>query len=98
MARPPKLSEAEIQTALAALSQWQQEDNTIIREFHLPNFAAAVGFINAIAVLAETADHHPDLFLHGWNKVRVILSTHDQGGLTELDFALAQKINATYSS
>jgi 4a-hydroxytetrahydrobiopterin dehydratase len=50
--------------------------------------------VSAVGVLAETADHHPDILIHGWNKVKITLSTHDQGGLTELDFALAAKIDA----
>jgi 4a-hydroxytetrahydrobiopterin dehydratase len=50
--------------------------------------------VNAIALLAETMDHHPDLFVYGWNKLRITLSTHDQGGLTILDIQLAKKIDA----
>lgn len=92
MGRPPLLSEGELQQALEELPLWQREGNTLVREFVLPNFAAAIGFLNAIAVLAEAMDHHPDVLLYGWNKLRVMLSTHDRGGITELDVALAKKI------
>jgi 4a-hydroxytetrahydrobiopterin dehydratase len=90
--RPSLLSEEDIQYNLNNLPLWERKDNLIFREIAASNFAAAVGIINAIAVLAETADHHPDLLIYGWNKVRISLSTHDRGGLTELDFALAKKI------
>ncbi|MCS7176275.1 MAG: 4a-hydroxytetrahydrobiopterin dehydratase [Candidatus Kapabacteria bacterium] len=92
MARPPLLAEEELQQALQELPLWQREGNTLVREFVAPNFAAAVGLLNAIAVLAEGMDHHPDLLLYGWNKLRVTLTTHDRGGLTELDIRLAKAI------
>ncbi len=86
------LTEIEIDEKLDALPLWKRHDNTIVRELVSVNFVAAIGKINAIAVLAETADHHPDLLLYGWNKIRVSLSTHDAGGLSEKDFDLAAKI------
>ncbi len=92
MGRPPLLSEEELQQALEELPLWQREGKSIVREFVLPNFAAAVGFLNAIAIVAEAMDHHPDVLLYGWNKLRVMLSTHDRGGITALDVALAKKI------
>jgi 4a-hydroxytetrahydrobiopterin dehydratase len=51
-----------------------------------------VGLLNAIAVVAEAMDHHPDMLLYGWNKLRVMLSTHDRGGITALDIELAKRI------
>jgi 4a-hydroxytetrahydrobiopterin dehydratase len=66
----------------------------IVRVFEFPNFLSAVGFMNAVAVCAEVADHHPDMLIFSWNKVKISLATHDRGGLTELDFALAAKIDA----
>lgn len=97
MARPPLLSAEQITKALSDIPLWRLSDDTpppkIVRELSAANFVAAVGIINAIAILAESADHHPDILLYGWNKVRVSLSTHDQGGLTELDIALAKKID-----
>jgi 4a-hydroxytetrahydrobiopterin dehydratase len=96
MPRPQKLSPEEVQVHLHQHqhSAWTLTGQTIERTFTTTNFVSALGFINAVGVLAETADHHPDILLHGWNKVTITLSTHDQGGLTELDFALATKIDA----
>jgi 4a-hydroxytetrahydrobiopterin dehydratase len=93
MSRPSKLSPEAIQEALLRLPTWSLSGNAIEREFKAANFASALGFMSAVGVLAETADHHPDILLHGWNKVKIMLSTHDQGGLTVLDFALAAKID-----
>ena len=53
------------------------------------DFAAAIAFVNRVAELAEAANHHPDILVHGWNKVRLTLSTHSEGGLTDADFELA---------
>ncbi len=64
-----------------------------MREWKLADFAAAIAFVNRVAELAEAANHHPDILLHGWNRVRLELSTHSQGGLTEADFALARQID-----
>lgn len=93
MPRPKKLSAEAVKELLAQHSAWSQNGNAIEREFKSANFASALGFVSAVGVLAEIADHHPDILLHGWNKVKITLSTHDQGGLTELDFALAAKID-----
>jgi 4a-hydroxytetrahydrobiopterin dehydratase len=96
MARPQKLSPEAVQTHLQQSDGWTLNAHSlssIERTFTTTNFVSALGFINAVGVLAETADHHPDILLHGWNKVTITLSTHDQGGLTELDFALAAKID-----
>lgn len=95
MKTPTKLGANEIQQQLRQLAGWAlQDDAAIVCERKFPDFAAALAFINQVGALAETANHHPDLLLYGWNKVRVTLSTHSAGGLTALDFALAGKINA----
>ena len=52
-----------------------------------------MGFVNQVAEMAEAANHHPDLLIHGWNKVRLTLSTHSEGGLTDADHALARRID-----
>jgi 4a-hydroxytetrahydrobiopterin dehydratase len=65
-----------------------------VRDWRLKDFAAAIAFVERVAELAESANHHPDIFVHGWNKVRLTLSTHDQGGITAADFALAERIDA----
>ncbi len=65
----------------------------IIREYKLADFAAAIAFVNRVADIAQAANHHPDILVHGWNKVRLELSTHSEGGLTDADFALASQID-----
>jgi 4a-hydroxytetrahydrobiopterin dehydratase len=94
------LTDAEIDQRLAALGEWQRadgshsgDDGAIVREWKLADFAAAIAFVNRVAELAEAANHHPDILVHGWNKVRLTLSTHSEGGLTDADFALAGEID-----
>jgi 4a-hydroxytetrahydrobiopterin dehydratase len=88
------LSDEEIEQRLAGVEGWQRGDeHTIVREWKLADFAAAIAFVDSVAALAEAADHHPDILLHGWNKVRLTLSTHSQGGLTDADFQLARQID-----
>jgi 4a-hydroxytetrahydrobiopterin dehydratase len=85
-----KLDEAKIQIALAALTNWEKRGDAISRMFQFKDFPAAVEFVNAVAELAEEAQHHPDIDIR-WNKVTLALTTHDAGGLTEKDFWLAKK-------
>ncbi len=73
---------------------WRREGETIVRDHTAANFDAAIELVNAVAALAQEADHHPDILVHGWNHLRLACSTHSAGGLTELDFALAQRIEA----
>jgi len=82
----------EINKKLQDLSGWSLIDNTIQKEFILKDFVDALSFIMKIGFLAEKLDHHPDLLLHSWNKVKIIISTHSEGGLTEKDFNLAEQI------
>jgi 4a-hydroxytetrahydrobiopterin dehydratase len=89
----PLLTDNEIEQRLA-MSEWYRSGQAIVREWKLADFAAAIAFVNRVAGLAEAANHHPDILIHGWNKVRLELSTHSQGGLTEADFGLAVKIDA----
>jgi len=74
-------------------SEWQREGDEIAREFQFEDFAAAMAFVNRVAETAEEANHHPDILVHGWNKVRLSLTNHSSGGLTEADFAIAAKID-----
>ncbi len=99
MARPDLLSSEQIQEQLELhpmwrLSQPDQRPQHIVCELHAADWMAALGIVNAVGILAETMDHHPDIFLYGWNKVRITASTHDCGGLTILDFALASQIDS----
>ena len=87
------LSDAEIQQRLAGAGEWRRGDQQeIVRELKFDDFAAAVAFVDRVAELAEQANHHPDMLVHGWNKVRLTLSTHSAGGLTDADFRLAARI------
>jgi 4a-hydroxytetrahydrobiopterin dehydratase len=92
MARPQKLSDEDVTAALAALSGWERSGDEIVKTYERASFAAAIAFVVRIGFLAEAADHHPDLDIR-WRKVRVALTTHDAGGLSELDVHLAQQID-----
>jgi 4a-hydroxytetrahydrobiopterin dehydratase len=74
-------------------SEWQREGDEIVREFEFEDFATAMAFVNRVAEAAEEANHHPDILVHGWNKVRLSLTNHAAGGLTEADFAMAARID-----
>ena len=87
-----KLSTDAIQMGLDELEGWSLEDDKLHREFRFKNFVAAFGFMTSAALEAEKMDHHPEWF-NVYNKVRVHLTTHDAGGITELDFLLAKKMN-----
>jgi len=87
------LSDDQIAERLAA-SPWEREDDQIVREREFEDFAAALRFVNRVAELSEEANHHPDILLHGWNKVRLSVTNHSEGGLTEADFALASTVEA----
>jgi 4a-hydroxytetrahydrobiopterin dehydratase len=86
-------SDAEIEQRLAAVPQWRREDSSIVRELAFADFAAAIAFVDHVAAAAELANHHPDILVHGWNKVRLTLSTHSAGGLTDADFRLAAQLD-----
>jgi len=87
------LTETEIQEQLRRLPGWERRGSEIRRTFSFPDFAGAMAFVNRVAGLAEAANHHPDIDIR-YSKVTLALSTHDAGGLTARDFALAEKIGA----
>jgi 4a-hydroxytetrahydrobiopterin dehydratase len=88
----PKLSPLQIKSALALVKLWKKKGATIVRTYQFKDFPAAIKFVNAVARLAEKAWHHPDIDIR-WNKVTLTLTTHDTGGLTKKDFALAKKFD-----
>lgn len=89
------LTTSEIEKYLPEASDWIVLDQKKIqREFLFKDFKEAINFINKVADLAESEGHHPDIYLHSWNKVRIEISTHAIGGLSENDFILAAKISA----
>jgi 4a-hydroxytetrahydrobiopterin dehydratase len=87
------LSKNEIQNALASLKGWKLEGEEIVKQYELKDFVHAMGLVNSVALLAEKANHHPDIDIR-WNKVKLVLSTHSAGGLTEKDFNLAKQIDS----
>lgn len=86
------LNKNEIDSSLANLDGWQYENNTIFKEFVMKDFNDVLYFVNKISRSAEAMNHHPDIFMHSWNKVKISISTHDEGGITMKDFNLANKI------
>jgi 4a-hydroxytetrahydrobiopterin dehydratase len=88
---PEPLEENAVITALLAVPQWRREGMEIVREYKFKTYLDGVAFVDRVAVLAEEMNHHPDIHL-GWRKVVLRLSTHSKGGLTSLDFKLAEKI------
>jgi 4a-hydroxytetrahydrobiopterin dehydratase len=88
-----KLSDTEIASRLSALAGWNLQSGKLHREYVFADFVHAFGFMSAAALVAEGMNHHPEWF-NVWNKVRVDLNTHDAGGITELDFTLAGKMEA----
>jgi 4a-hydroxytetrahydrobiopterin dehydratase len=87
------LADDEIQTFLRDHPGWAREGEEIVRTFEFADFVGSIGFVTQVSLLAEKANHHPDLDIR-WNKVRVALSTHSEGGLTNKDTDLAGKIGA----
>jgi 4a-hydroxytetrahydrobiopterin dehydratase len=88
----PKLDAAQIAIAMATLPQWKQTGDAISRAFQFRDFRAAMKFVNAVAIAAEQAWHHPDIDIR-WNQVTLALTTHDAGGLTQKDFDLARQFD-----
>jgi 4a-hydroxytetrahydrobiopterin dehydratase len=86
------LNEDEIISRLRR-SAWEREGDEIVREWRFENFVEAIDFVTRVAEAAEEANHHPDIFVHGWNKVKLSLTNHSAGGLTETDFAMAQRLD-----
>ena len=85
------LSDADVQAALGALPGWAREGDEIVKSYERPSFADAVAFVVRIGFLAEHSNHHPDLDIR-WRTVRVALTSHDEGGLTERDTQMARSV------
>jgi 4a-hydroxytetrahydrobiopterin dehydratase len=83
----------QITAGLQSLKGWSRAGDEIKKTFELKDFVHAMGFVNSVALLAEKANHHPDIDIR-WNKITLTLATHSAGGLTDKDFALAQAIES----
>ena len=92
-----KLDPAEIDNQLKTLKDWQLQGEEIVRQFAFKDFVESMKFVNKIAEIAESAQHHPDIKIN-WNKVTLNLTTHDSGGLTQNDFDVAKRIDKLSSS
>ncbi len=87
-----KLRKNEIDERLSKLSGWQFVDDSIKKEYKLKDFQEAMGFVVKIALAAEKMEHHPDMTIE-YNRVKIILTTHSEEGVTAKDFDLAEKID-----
>ena len=88
-----KLSEPEIHQRMPNAKGWERHGDMLVRSWQFPSFRRALEFVNQVAALAEKCDHHPDILL-SYRDVRLELSTHSDGGLTDRDFTFASEINA----
>lgn len=87
------LEEQELEDVLATLNGWTADKKLLEKRYSFENFAQALGFVNQVGALAEAADHHPDITF-GWGYAEIALTTHDRGGVTDVDIALATRIDA----
>jgi 4a-hydroxytetrahydrobiopterin dehydratase len=87
------LSDGEIESGLAA-TQWRRDGDELVRDLELDDFEAAMAKANAVAAVAQQLDHHPDILVHGWNKLTLRVSTHSEGGITQRDLDLARGVDA----
>jgi 4a-hydroxytetrahydrobiopterin dehydratase len=78
---------------MASDAVWRQEGESLVRDYEFRDFAQAIDFVNRVADAAEQANHHPDILVHGWNHVRLTLTTHSAGRLTDNDRAMAERID-----
>jgi 4a-hydroxytetrahydrobiopterin dehydratase len=88
----PVLSNSELTKALSSLPKWKVEYGALTRTVQFPDFPDAVTFVNRLCPEAEKAGHHPDIDIR-YNKVKLMLVTHDQGGITEKDVQMAKKLD-----
>jgi 4a-hydroxytetrahydrobiopterin dehydratase len=89
----PLLTKQEIRSGLVEIKKWKLQGKEIRRKFEFIDFARAMGFVNSVALIAERANHHPDIDIR-WNKITLTLSTHSEGRITEKDITLAKKIDS----
>lgn len=88
-----KLTDAQIQENLAQVDGWTIENGKLHKEFQFDNFVSAFGFMTQLALVAESLNHHPEWF-NVYNRVTIDLTTHDAGGISELDFQWAKRADA----
>jgi len=89
-----QLSNEQVTAALAGLPGWARMGDSLTKTFTFRTFPEGIGFVDRIALVAEELAHHPDITIN-YNRVTLALSTHDEGGITEKDVALAERIETT---
>ncbi len=87
-----KMSFAEIEGQLGGLDGWRAENDRLTKRYTFANFAESLDFVNKVGALADAADHHPDISF-GWGYAELSVTTHDRGGITDVDLALVKKID-----
>ena len=92
-----RLSDDAVAQALATLPGWERRGDALVRTFEFPAYMDGIAFVQRVAEAAERADHHPDMDVR-WRKVACALSTHDRGGITGLDVALAREMDAIFAA
>jgi 4a-hydroxytetrahydrobiopterin dehydratase len=75
------------------MERWERDGESLVRDLKFDDFAQAMAYVNRVAELAEEANHHPDILVHGWNRVRLTLTTHSAGTLTDNDYNMARRID-----
>lgn len=90
--RPKLLTDKEIESQLSELNAWKISEKSLVKEFIFQDFSSAFAFMSQVALASEKMNHHPE-FKNTYNKVSLNLNTHDAGGITELDFNLAKRID-----
>ncbi len=88
----------EIQYKMENIPSWELSSEFISKTYTFENFKQAINFTQIVGDAAEELDHHPDILIFGWNKVRITLSTHSAKGLTQLDFDLSDKIEKIFNN
>lgn len=86
-----KLADDEINERLKTLNGWSAENDKLVKRFEFPSFTESLAFVNKVGECAEAVDHHPDITF-GWGYAEVSITTHDRGGVTDFDLALANQI------
>lgn len=97
MGRPPKLDTPALDIWIAEHPGWARDGETLVRAFTFPDFGGALGFAVRVGLIAEKRDHHPDLVI-GWGKARVVWTTHDAKGITQLDLDLAELTDKLFTT
>ena len=87
-----KMTAADIESRLASTRGWKYDGDTLMKRYEFANFAESLAFVNEVGEIAEAADHHPDITF-GWGYAELRTTTHDRGGVTDVDFALVDRLD-----